>query len=587
MSLKLESLLQPALLVSKKRYLGRRCRLEEAATDVRADALNVREDGLLLKGVEAVRRDGCVAAAEAQRCVAELLFETRDATLVRRFLEQQWAALEQHACVDLDRHAVPLRDLMITRQVKLGKYKNDDTAPAVAHLAKRLAAYDDTLEPQYKQRVSFLVPQSHHATLKQRIVAVDEFLGVFDSRRSSQSTLTPSRRIDAAYYCDAALNRPIGRLLTLCGIRVDEWFRAYRTVRRRRHRQQERREWHVPLWRSLGGHVRRSLRHCDRSVLLTRATVRHLLSRLSDQSDRDGDTDGSAITAGDIDTDSDLEDCTWHRLHSITDGFDRLSDRTLIALLRETVAAAQDGAAVAVSHCQLCHVPMPRVTDGETRVTDGVTDGETRVIDGVTDGVTDGAAVHLLCRECLDTCAPSLLLGATRVQRDTCRDIESLARHCLACRGRALPCQSHECLVRYDWPRLQEKRERLHVLRSVLQSHLGVRAGTHAVSPVLRAARALLLLRRQLRQARDVLTSPRTDTSTGSSRRRTQFERLHCEAIGMRIDSLLQLLPDLQRREETNDTNTDSEEKLPPELRALVMRALRRLVLLLRDLSPL
>lgn len=47
----------------------------------------------LLQGIETVRRDGCPAVVKIMERMLRTLFETRDLSVVRSYLQRQWAKI--------------------------------------------------------------------------------------------------------------------------------------------------------------------------------------------------------------------------------------------------------------------------------------------------------------------------------------------------------------------------------------------------------------------------------------------------------------------------------------------------------------
>lgn len=103
--LKFEKVYLPSILVSKKRYVGY-CFETEDQLEGHLDA----------KGIEMVRRDNCLVTTKLQEKALRLLFKSKDLTMVKDYLTQQWTKI----CIGLDK--VPLKDFIFSKEVRLGHY---------------------------------------------------------------------------------------------------------------------------------------------------------------------------------------------------------------------------------------------------------------------------------------------------------------------------------------------------------------------------------------------------------------------------------------------------------------------------------
>lgn len=107
--LKFEKVYCPSVLVSKKRYIG--YKYEQPGQRPVFEG----------KGLELVRRDGCDAIVKIMsKCIYEL-FESRNLSNVKRYLEKQWSKI-------LNGH-INIKDFCIAKEVKLNKY-SEKSIPA-------------------------------------------------------------------------------------------------------------------------------------------------------------------------------------------------------------------------------------------------------------------------------------------------------------------------------------------------------------------------------------------------------------------------------------------------------------------------
>lgn len=100
--LKFEKVYLPCILVSKKRYVGYMYETEDQV-----------EGHLDAKGIEMVRRDNCSATTKLQEKALRILFKTKDVSLVKAYLVEQW----QKMCIGLDK--VPLKEFIFSKEVVL------------------------------------------------------------------------------------------------------------------------------------------------------------------------------------------------------------------------------------------------------------------------------------------------------------------------------------------------------------------------------------------------------------------------------------------------------------------------------------
>jgi DNA polymerase zeta len=133
--LKFEKVYNPLILVSKKRYVG--WRYDHIGSSPILDA----------KGIETVRRDGCEATVKVMKKVLTLLFQNRDLSQLKCYMNRVWSKL-------LNGHYA-LNDFVIAKEVRLGKYSS--TLPAHAVAITKAMAHDPMRAPKYGERVKYVV----------------------------------------------------------------------------------------------------------------------------------------------------------------------------------------------------------------------------------------------------------------------------------------------------------------------------------------------------------------------------------------------------------------------------------------------
>ena len=202
--LKLEKVYHGCILVSKKRYAGFAYESEQQK-EPRFDA----------KGIETVRRDGYPAQQIIVETALRILFNTLDLSQVKSYIQSQFAKIYSGH--------VSIQDFCFAKEVKLGTYKSEKSAPPGAIVAMRQKEKDHRAEPQFKERVPYVVVRSKSGELlRNRSLSPSEFL--------QDETL----ELDAEYYIDKTLVPPLSRLFNIMGINVAEWASDLTRVRRPR-----------------------------------------------------------------------------------------------------------------------------------------------------------------------------------------------------------------------------------------------------------------------------------------------------------------------------------------------------------------
>ncbi|AGO09891.1 AaceriAAL099Cp [[Ashbya] aceris (nom. inval.)] len=192
--LKFEKVYHPCILLSKKRYVG--YAYENSSQEIpRYDA----------KGIETVRRDGHPAQRKIIQRSLEILFRTKDLSQLKTYIVSQFRKIMTGS--------VPIGDFCFSREVRLGSYKNEASAPPAAQVAKRMMENDIMAEPQYRERISYVVAKSRPGTLlADRCIAPQDFLA------------DPRLELDAVYYITKTLIPPLNRLFQTVDLDLFEWY---------------------------------------------------------------------------------------------------------------------------------------------------------------------------------------------------------------------------------------------------------------------------------------------------------------------------------------------------------------------------
>lgn len=191
--LKFEKIYHPSILISKKRYVGYSYEKKNQIVP-KFDA----------KGIETVRRDGYPAQQKILEKSLRLLFETMNLSEVKGYVQDQLRKLNSGD--------VSIQDYCFAREVKLGKYKSEKTAPPGAAVARRQMEKGHRSEPQYRERVPYLVIKGKLGqVLRERCVSPEEFIS------------HNGYELDSQYYIMKTLLPPLSRVFNLIGVDVYEW----------------------------------------------------------------------------------------------------------------------------------------------------------------------------------------------------------------------------------------------------------------------------------------------------------------------------------------------------------------------------
>ncbi|KAH8703727.1 putative DNA polymerase zeta catalytic subunit [Talaromyces proteolyticus] len=136
--LKFEKVYHPCVLLAKKRYVGFKYEHRDQV-----------EPEFDAKGIETVRRDGTPAEQKIEEKALQILFKTADLSQVKSYFQNQ--------CSKIMQSRVSIQDFCFAREVKLGTYSEKGTIPAGALISTKKMMKDHRQEPQYGERVPYVV----------------------------------------------------------------------------------------------------------------------------------------------------------------------------------------------------------------------------------------------------------------------------------------------------------------------------------------------------------------------------------------------------------------------------------------------
>ena len=192
--LKFEKVYHPCVLLAKKRYVGFKYE-SKAQTEPEFDA----------KGIETVRRDGTPAEQRIEEKALKILFRSADLSQVKDYFQRQ--------CTKIMKGRVSIQDFCFAKEVKLGTYSDKGLPPPGALISTRRMLQDPRTEPQYGERVPYVViTGAPGARLTDRCVIPDVLLH------------NDNNELDAEYYISKNLIPPLERIFNLVGANVRQWY---------------------------------------------------------------------------------------------------------------------------------------------------------------------------------------------------------------------------------------------------------------------------------------------------------------------------------------------------------------------------
>ncbi|XP_060704706.1 DNA polymerase zeta catalytic subunit [Hemiscyllium ocellatum] len=192
--LKFEKVYLPCVLQSKKRYVG-----------YMYESLDQKDPVFDAKGIETVRRDSCPAVSKILERSIKLLFETRDISQIKRYVQKQ--------CTKVLEGKASLQDLTFAKEYRgSDSYRPGACVPAL-ELTRRMLSYDRRSEPRVGERVPYVIVYGVPGVPLIQLV-----------RRPIEVLQDPSLRLNATYYICKQILPPLNRVFSLIGIDVFSWY---------------------------------------------------------------------------------------------------------------------------------------------------------------------------------------------------------------------------------------------------------------------------------------------------------------------------------------------------------------------------
>ncbi|URD83628.1 DNA polymerase [Musa troglodytarum] len=195
-TLKLEKVYQPCFLLTKKRYVG-----------YSYESPDQEKPKFDAKGIETVRRDTCPAVAKMLEKSIRLIFEHRDISRVKSYLQRQWTRILSGR--------MSIQEFIFAKEVHLGSYSTRmSSLPPAAIVAIKAMNADPRAEPRYGERVPYVVVYGKPgARLMDMVVDPHDLLEV-----------NSPYRLNDHYYIKKQIIPALQRVLVLLRADLNQWF---------------------------------------------------------------------------------------------------------------------------------------------------------------------------------------------------------------------------------------------------------------------------------------------------------------------------------------------------------------------------
>lgn len=192
--LKFEKVYLPCVLQTKKRYVG-----------YMYETLDQKDPVFDAKGIETVRRDSCPAVSKILERSLKLLFETRDISLIKQYVQRQ--------CMKILEGKASIQDFIFAKEYRgSASYKPGACVPAL-ELTRKMLTYDRRSEPRVGERVPYVIIYGAPGVPLIQLV-----------RRPVEVLQDPTLRLNATYYITKQILPPLARIFSLIGIDVFSWY---------------------------------------------------------------------------------------------------------------------------------------------------------------------------------------------------------------------------------------------------------------------------------------------------------------------------------------------------------------------------
>ncbi|XP_051880157.1 DNA polymerase zeta catalytic subunit [Pristis pectinata] len=192
--LKFEKVYLPCVLQSKKRYVG-----------YMYESLDQKDPVFDAKGIETVRRDSCSAVSKILERSIKLLFETRDVSQIKQYVQRQ--------CTKILEGKASMQDLTFAKEYRGSAAYHPGACVPALELTRRMLSYDRRSEPRVGERVPYVIVYGMPGLPLIQLV-----------RRPIEVLQDPSLRLNATYYITKQILPPLNRIFSLIGVDVFSWY---------------------------------------------------------------------------------------------------------------------------------------------------------------------------------------------------------------------------------------------------------------------------------------------------------------------------------------------------------------------------
>uniref|UniRef100_A0A674KB15 DNA polymerase zeta catalytic subunit n=1 Tax=Terrapene triunguis TaxID=2587831 RepID=A0A674KB15_9SAUR len=200
--LKFEKVYLPCVLQTKKRYVG-----------YMYEALDQKDPVFDAKGIETVRRDSCPAVSKILERSIKLLFETRDISQIKQYVQNQ--------CMKLLEGKASMQDFIFAKEYRgSSTYRPGACVPAL-EITRRMLAYDRRSEPRVGERVPYVIVYGMPGLPLIQLV-----------RQPIEVLQDTNLRLNATYYITKQILPPLARIFSLIGIDVFSWYHELPRIQR-------------------------------------------------------------------------------------------------------------------------------------------------------------------------------------------------------------------------------------------------------------------------------------------------------------------------------------------------------------------
>ncbi|CAF1143805.1 unnamed protein product [Adineta ricciae] len=195
--IKFEKIFMQSVLASKKRYVG-----------MSYETVDQQQGKFDAKGIETVRRDTCAIVSKILQHSLKVLFQSKDVTRVRRYVQSE--------CEKIMTHRLNLLDFIFAKEYR-GKARYHPAAPVPAlRIAMERARHNPLAEPNQGERVPYLIGLNNDNPNANLIDCIWTLDNVLEFKSEFQ--------LNSMYYIKKQILPALDRCLALIGVNCFKWI---------------------------------------------------------------------------------------------------------------------------------------------------------------------------------------------------------------------------------------------------------------------------------------------------------------------------------------------------------------------------